>query len=299
MKPQLLILASFITFCMLISCDESTENAFNNASRADSVQKIDQVSKDLVSEVIKSIPSPVEMSTLIKEVEKDYSSSWLNPTTNISRYNSNYKKAVNIGIYGTDLGYINIYNEKQDAILYLNTMTQLAEELRIGHFFDYKTIKRLATNSTNLDSMLYITTSSYDKMNTYLQDQNRGNLSMMMLTGGWLEALYIATEVGLKNKSPDLIEKIGEQKVVLAQIMILLKFYNSDPQVAKLLEKLVKLNVIYDGISIIIVYKEPTVEMINGIPMVTDNSTTEVKITEDDIIKINELVKNVRKDIIS
>lgn len=296
-KIAYLIISSALL--LLSSCgDGGSEDAFEQAMTDDSTYVDPELSSELVSEVIKSIPSPVEMSSLIREVESHYSSDILNDVDNVDNYTTNYKKAVNIGIYGTDLGYVNIYNQKQDAIIYLKAMTDLAEQLKIGQFFDVHLIKRLATNSKNLDSLLYITTSNYDKMNTYLQEQKRGNLSMLMLTGGWLEALYIATEVTINNKNEQLIQRVGEQKVVLDQIIILLDFYKSDPNVKNLKDNLEKLKAIYDQVEIVTVYEEPTIEEVNGVLMVTDNSTSTIKITFEEVVKVAEIVKGIREELL-
>lgn len=285
-------------FSVLVACQKSDKDAFDAASGKDSTKVHAQVSSELVSEIIKSIPSPVEMSSLIREVEHQYSAEILNKPENVSNYTSNFKKAVNIGIYGTDLGYINIYNEKQDAITYLNSMTKLAEDLKIGQFFDYHTIKRLATNSSNLDSLLYITTNNYDKMNAYLQEQKRGNLSIVMLTGGWLEALHLSAQVAKKDKNEKLFQRIGDQKKVLDLIMMLLDFYSTDPNAADLLKSLKLLKERYDKIEIITVYKEPTVQEINGVLMVTDNSTSEIKINYEDIVEIAKIVGDIRAKLV-
>ncbi len=283
---------------MLASCGGSDDEALEKALGSDSTMAKSEISSDLINEVIRSIPSPVEMSSMIREVEPKYNVNFLNNTSNADNYTTNYQKAINIGIYGTDLGYINMYNEKQDAINYLNTMTKLAEDMKIGQFFDYHVIKRLATNSNNLDSLLYITTSNYDKMNTYLQEQNRGNLSLMMLTGGWIEALYIASAVAEKNHNKGLYERVGEQKIVLDQLKILLEFYKSDPKLKELNTQLDTLKTVYDSVKIAYEYHEPTIEIVNGVRMVTDNSKSVIMITKEEVDQIFNIVSNIRKGLI-
>ena len=283
---------------MLASCGSSDDEALEKAMGTDSTMSKSEISSELINEVIKSIPSPVEMSSLIRRVEPRYNVNFLNPVNNVDNYTTNFQKAVNIGIYGTDLGYINMYNEKQDAISYLNSMTKLAEDMKIGQFFDYHTIKRLATNSNNLDSLLYITTNNYDKMNTYLEEQNRGNLSLLILTGGWIEALYIASSVAEKNSNQALYERVGEQKIVLDQLKILLDFYKSDVKVVELNKKLDGLKTIYDSVQIVYEYHEPTIEIVNGVKMVTDNSKSVIKITKEEIDRVFNSVSAIRKELI-
>ena len=79
-------------------------------------------------------------------------------------------------MYGTDLGYTNIYEQNQDGVKYMASIKELADGLNIGQFFDIETIGRLATNSKNLDSLLLITTQNFNSINHYLQTQNRSNL---------------------------------------------------------------------------------------------------------------------------
>lgn len=298
LKHKLFISAVFLA---LFSCDSkksSSENAFDSLMVQKQEEQESQLTSELALGVIRSIPSPIEMSVLIKEVGAKYSPAILNSTTNSQNYNTNAKRAMNMGIYGADLGYINIYNQKQDAITYLNSITGLAEELKIGHFFDISTLKRMATNSSNLDSLLYISTSNFEKMNNYLQEQNRGNLSTFMLLGGWIEALHIATEVAKNNKSQKLIEKIGEQKVVLDQLMLLFDIYKADPSAAEISPMLKDLKVSYDKVLITQEYREPTITEVNGIMMVTDNSVTKISVSPDLILEISNKAKNVRNKII-
>ena len=74
------------------------------------------ISEEVIGEILQQIPSPLEISMLLKESGKKYNASYLNPAENRSKYNSNYQKALNLGVYGTDLGYTNIYEQNQDGV---------------------------------------------------------------------------------------------------------------------------------------------------------------------------------------
>src|SRR5690606_34746213 len=117
------------------------------------------------------------------------------------------------------------YEQNQDGVEYMSAIKELADGLNIGRFFDIETIGRLATNSKNLDSLLLITTQNFNQINHYLQSQNRSNLSVLLLTGGWLEALHITAQVAASSDSQELRETIGSQKIILENIMLLLSFY--------------------------------------------------------------------------
>jgi hypothetical protein len=258
-----------------------------------------EISQEVISDIIQQIPSPLEISFLIKESGNSYNNEVLNSPDNISKYNSNYHKALNLGIYGADLGYTNIYNQNQDAIFYLDAIKELANGLSIGQFFDFGTIKRLATNSQNMDSLLLISTQNFNNINTYLQEQNRSNLSILLLTGGWIEALHILCQVAEDKKSEQLKEKIGEQKIILDNIKLLLEFYReSDPNINKFYDQVMQLDAIYSQININHVYAEPTFEEVDGMLVIKDNSTTTIDITDEDVAKIKATTAMIREQII-
>jgi hypothetical protein len=236
---------------------------------------------------------------MIKGMGVKYDKSILNSTGNLSHYNTNYKRALNLGIYSTDLGYANIYNQNQDALYYLDAVRETANGLNIGQFFDFGTIKRLATNSNNMDSLLLITTTNFEKINRHLQSQERSNLSILILTGGWLEALYLTCEVVQKYPNQAFNERIGEQKVILDQLLLLLSFYNQDPSVQTLISDLTTLQKHFEKVKITYTYQESTMKEVDGILMVVDNSTSKVDVTPEDLKNIYESTGSIRKKIIS
>lgn len=259
------------------------------------------ISEAVIGDILQQIPSPLEIAVLLKESGKKYNAALLNSPDNLPKYNSNFKKALNLGIYGADLGYTNIYEQNQDGIKYISTIKSLADGLNIGQFFDIETIGRLATNSKNLDSLLLITTQNFNAINHYLQTQNRANLSVLLLTGGWIEAVHIMCSVAAQDPNNKVLqEKIGEQKVILENIMLLLSFYKEkDQSMAALLEDMQELKKIFDRVNITYTYKESTFEVVNGVMVIKDNSTTTIDITPQDVTEIRNATLNIRNKIIS
>ena len=286
---------------LLQSCDNSEKEddaALDNLMTDKKSVEISQAQLEIMDGLIKSIPTPLEISALIKDEGIKFSPHLLNPANNVQKYSTNAKRAFNLGIYGADLGYINIYDEKQEAITYLDAVLSLSDQLKMSQFFDLATIKRMATNSKDLDSLMDISTSNFEKMNAYLQEHKRGNLSAYMVLGGWIEGLNILAEVSKSSKDVKLMEKVGEQKIALGQIMLLLDIYKNDPVVAEMLPAMLDLKKIFDTIEIVQVYKEPTITNIGGIMMVQDNSSTTIKITAADIDAIAIKAKEIRNKII-
>lgn len=259
------------------------------------------ISEAVIGDILQQIPSPLEISVLLKEAGKKYNSSYLNSPDNLPKYNSNFKKALNLGIYGTDLGYTNIYEQNQDGVKYISSIKSLADGLNIGQFFDIETIGRLATNSKNLDSLLLITTQNFNSINHYLQTQGRANLSVLLLTGGWLEAVHITCNVAANDPTnKELQEKIGEQKVILENIMLLLSFYQEiDQNMASLLNDMKQLQAAFEKVNITYTYKESSFEIVDGVMVIKDNSTTTIDITLEDIDSIRSITSSIRTKITS
>ena len=259
------------------------------------------ISEGVIGDILQRIPSPLEISVLLKESGKKYNGSYLNSPESVSNYNSNYKKALNLGVYGTDLGYTNIYEQNQDGVKYMTSIKTLADGLSIGQFFDIETIGRLATNSKNLDSLLLITTQNFNSINHYLQSRNQSNLSVLFLTGGWVEALNILCEVAAANPTnKEMQETIGEQKIILENILLLLSFYKeSDQNMASLLADMEELKKLYDKVNITYTYSESTFEIVDGVMVIKDNSSSTIQITSEDIANIKALTTSIRNKIIS
>lgn len=289
------ILTAFFVSC---SSEKKPDDQEFLKSLETTEQKIG-IDEEVINSILDQIPSPLEISVLLKESGSKYDASLLNQSENLPKYNTNFKKALNLGIYGTDLGYTNIYEQNQAGIKYISSVKSLADELNIGQFFDIETIGKLAANSKNLDSLLMITTLNFNQINHYLQTQGRDNLSVLLLTGGWLEAMQITCQVASKKSNKELMEKIGEQKIVLEQIMLLFSFYTDDSNMAGLLKDLEQLKTAFDKITINYTYKESTMEVVNGVAMIKDNSTTTIDITEQNVEEIRTITNTIRTKIIS
>lgn len=287
---------------MLMACSEGTksnEELAMEAMKAPEAKQEQMISDEAISGILNSIPSPLEISSMIKETGGAYQKSLLNKADKSGDYNSSFKQAVNLGIYSTDLGYINIYNQNTDALSYLSSVKDLADGLNIGHFFDMATIRRLASNSSNIDSLLRITTDNFEKINHFLQENKRAEQSILILSGGWIEALNISCQVYKMNPTPALKEKIGEQKIILDQLLLLLSNYPNDPNAVKMSKDFKRLNEVFNKIEIINVYKEPTMKEVNGMLVIVDESESTINVKEENIQDITRITEEIRNNLIS
>ncbi len=257
-----------------------------------------EVSEDAMDDIIQNVSSPVEMASLLKDEGVKFNYKLLSPTDEADNYNTNFKQALNLGILGADLGYLNMYNKTTSVIDYITAIKSLSDNLMIGQFFDFTTLKRLATNSENIDSLMYISVSSFDKMDNYLRETNRSNISTLLVTGVWLEGLYLATQVAKDNKIDKINERIGEQKMALNDILIIVDNYKSDKNFYKLSESLNKLKEAFKNVKITFEAGESEMKEVDGILTIIQNDKSIVDISDEDLKKIIESTKEVRNEII-
>ena len=197
--------------------DEETLADSNEASQTIEQQKIS------AQNVFNSIPGPSELSNLIEQTGLDYNASLLNNPESINKYTSDNFKAINLGIYGADMVYTNVYEQSQESMLYLKCVNILCRSLGITGAFDDKTADRLEANKENRDSLLTIVSKSFTKADEFLRENQRPGTSALMVAGGWIEGLYLSAKVAEKSKNKRLIQKMSQQKKSLSDLIALLE----------------------------------------------------------------------------
>ncbi len=243
-----------------------------------------------------SIPSPIQTAFLIKGSGAAYSKEILNPSNKASDYSTNFSKALNLGIYGADLGYVTIYDQNQDAIGYLNAAKKLADELGVSGAFDANTIERFAKNLGNKDSMLVLVGVAYRSSDAYLKNNDRSDVSGLVLAGGWLESLHFATNVYKTKPNEDVKRRIAEQKTSLQSLIKLLTQFYSQPEYTEFIDNLNDLSTVFDGVEFKYTYEKPTTDADKK--MTTITSKSEVNITPEQIESITQKVKSIRSQIV-
>ncbi len=258
-----------------------------------------EIDPTVMEDIVQNIASPVEMAALVKSLNVNFSSDYLAPTTNVDELSTSFKQAFHLGVYAADLGYLNIYDKTNSVLEYITAIKTLADAIRVGQFFDFTTLKRLAQSNQNLDSLMYISVHSFNQMDKYLRTDNRSNLSSLMIAGVWIEGLYLATQVAKTAPHSELTERIGEQKIIMSDLMLILETYGSDPNFAKLIEDF---NVIRDefaDVQITITKGEPTMEEVDGMLVIVQNDVSQITVSDEQLDRIINKTEEVRNKLIS
>lgn len=243
-----------------------------------------------------SIPSPIQMVSLIKKQDDVYNASVMTDAGNVDKFTTTFKRAINMGVYGADLGYATIYEKNLQAVSYLNSVDKLSTELGIAGAFDADLVQRFIDNGNNQDSMLIIMSEGYRKGDQFLKDNEQHDLASLILTGGWIESMFFATTSFQKTKNQEIANRIGEQKTALKTIVDLLKDFNGEGTYTDLITKLTDLQTDFDKIEFNYQFVEPVT-----IPekfQTNIKSKSYVKIDEKIIGSISKKIKTIRNELI-
>lgn len=179
-------------------------------SEDDIFDDIDQAKK-----IFYSLPSPLETAMLIKSAGAEYNEQLLNSTMKIENYTTSKSMALNLGIYTTDLSFASLFDQTQTALNYMNATKNMAEGLDIKDAIDNETLKRLEENLDNRDVIMDIISETFLNSSSYLKENDREAIAAIVLLGGWIEGLYIATQIvgEMPPESNKLVDRIAEQKL--------------------------------------------------------------------------------------
>ncbi|MCG8577453.1 MAG: hypothetical protein MI810_21410 [Flavobacteriales bacterium] len=294
---------SLLALFLLISCggegiDVDTEdpNGEEMVVVADQVLDSTQSLSTTINGKMFSLPSPIQMATLIKENVGVFNESILTDPEAVANYTTEFKRAINMGIYGADLGYATIYESNTKAVSYLSSIEKLSDELGIAGAFDQNLLERFIENGNNQDSMLVIMSDGYREGDRFLKDNEQHDVATLILTGGWIESLYFASVTYEDTQDQEVANRIGEQKTALKTIISLLEDFNTEDYYTNLIQDLKDLKTDFDKIKFNYQYIEPQHDPKNRTTSIKSKSS--VQIEGDVLTTIIEKVKTIRNGLI-
>jgi len=203
-------------------------------------------------QIFYSLPSPLETALLIKSAGATYNGELLNPAENTSVYTTNKSMALNLGIYTTDLSFASLFDQTQATLDYIDAAKQMADGLNILDAIDEETIQRLEDHINNRDVIIDIISETLMNSSSFLKENGLEATASVMLVGGWVEGLYIATSLVGESQleGNKLVERIVDQKLSLDIMMNLLMQSSEDEDAMTVLEDVKALKAIFDQITI-------------------------------------------------
>ena len=174
----------------------------------------------------------------------------------------------------------------------------LSEDLRVTDAFDTKTIRSIESNMGNKDSLLYIISNTYRAADAYLKANDRNDVGVLVLAGGWIEGIHLLTQIVKEQPNQELINRIGENKQPAENLIkILSPYYNQTDEFADLIDDLIDLATDFDGITYEYNYAESDIDPENRLAII--NTTTKVNISDEQLATIAARIESIRNKIIN
>ncbi len=269
--------------------EEQTSNDQSNIT-------ISPKDKAKIEKMIYSIPSPVQAALLLEKTGARFDNKYMNPVSKVSSYQTTAQIALNIGVYGADLAYTNVYKKHVEALKYFSTVQKLGDKIGIGYIFTPALIQRFENNQNNQDSLISITTDSFTEVHSHLKKNQQEELIALMLVGGWIEALYISCQIWENNPSKAIGTLIAEQKFSLNDIIEVIKSSPKVPELDKIYKDLKELLAVYNKIHASYAYEKTELKKEKNLAVIENQ--TKLKFNNSDIKKISKITEKIRNSII-
>lgn len=294
MKFNRLVYLSFsaLTAIGLASCGTSTSDKDKNASE---FEQAEESLSEQIEGVIYNIPSPSEIPYLLQATGAEFNESLVNPRTKVDQYSSRTDKAaLNLGVYAADIGYLTSYDKTQEAIDYLGSAKTLADGLGVIGAFDVEILKQFEANISNKDSLTRLLDRTIKKTQLFLQDDNRNKLSSMVITGSFIEGLYISTGL-VKSYPKDLLPDDAKNLVLTPLIRVVLEQKKSVTELSKMLSSLEQTEPVA-AIVTDLKALEAQYSALNIEEQIKNNKANLV-LTDKNLVEITNIVEKMRKSI--
>ena len=178
--------------------------------------------------LVNHISAPVKLLADNDFDKKGFNEGLTNPLSNSEKYNTNNTKALALGIYGSDLGYISTYDQTQEMIDYILKLKKISDELGIP-VFDAETIKQFEAAKEDEQKTIDLIYKKYEEMDKYLVENERYEVLTLITSAGYVEGLHISLDQIINNDLSNEKEILIEQKAILNNLLnILADFKDND-----------------------------------------------------------------------
>lgn len=293
LKLQLILIGFVLGLIVLsVACKTSSNDNNNNNSKDTLAQENNETNE---RKKFYLIPSPEDMFAFTKEKNLIYSEKVLNPIENAEKYIETRSKELNFGIYSADLAYAAAFSKYQESIRYLDIVRELSDEIGIAAVFDESLIGRIENIIDNKDSLIQVSSDTYDDIVRYLEQKDRRRTLALIAAGGWLESLYIVTStIDSYDENNKLIQLVADQRIVFVNLMLYLEQIENDEKVKQTIDELMPIKDVFNSLK---KEKVESTENKQDDGKIHVGGDSKIKMTAEQFKKLKETIANVRNKI--
>jgi hypothetical protein len=165
-----------------------------------------------------------------------------NDVKNTSKYNTEFKRAINLGVYNIDMSYAMASDKGEDVLKYMKNVAVISDALGLKGAVNGMIGKRAENNIGNKDSLFKILDDIFVKSDDYLRTNDRVYTAGTVFAGSWIESLYLVCQTGAKATDVAIKAKINnhlwEQRFHLGNLINLLNDYKDKKEAVQLVADL-------------------------------------------------------------
>jgi hypothetical protein len=232
---------------MVSGCKQSKKDSKDDAGPFTPPAEKEDVIQELTTY---PIPNAYEVTQMLQKAGASYILSLSNPASNVGNYISSAEKALNLGVYGSDLSYASTYMMKQETMKYLESSKKLIDELEISTTFNTDYAERVENNLDDRDSLINIISESFEDTWKYLVENEQDKLAIMVVCGSYIEGMYITSQIALTAAdNTSFLEIIAHQRKSLNSLINIIEPIKDDADISGIFESLNKLAKVYEEVG--------------------------------------------------
>jgi hypothetical protein len=232
------------TAILMMSCGGSGDDELQNVVVGDTTTTVTTPDQPAVEY---AVPTPNELFEIIKIQGGEQRPGLVNTLDNRPNYVDLKAKSLNFGVYSADLAYMSCFGIGTEFLMYFKAIEEMGEELGISGAFDEELMERIENNEGDTDTLFAISNETYYDSYLYLEENGKGVELCLIMAGGYIESLYIICNLVDKFKEGDpIIEKIGDQKLVLENLLDFILQYSDDQLVSEVMDDLITLSDVFE-----------------------------------------------------
>ncbi|MGC9471582.1 MAG: hypothetical protein ACP5D1_08555 [Bacteroidales bacterium] len=243
MVPAMLLIMLFAP-----ACKRQGEKGSARESRKETYVRESIESK--VREFVYPLPTAFEVTEMLKEIGANYILTLTNSVKNADKYFTEKSKALNLGIYAADLAYNSTYQQKQETMFYMEASKKLSDGLGISGVLTEELAEKVEDNINDKEKLVEIITNAFYDTYDELNRTGKGNLSLLVIAGSWVEALYITTNISENvYHNLEIVKIIHQQKETLNKLWSILEENQNGEYIHEIMDELQPVKDIYDNLD--------------------------------------------------
>ncbi len=296
MKRVYFFLAYFILILfLLVSCKnvKRDENENSTANESELLEGVEDISESI--SVFYLFPSPVEILERFKRTDMQYVPDVCNSVENAENYLTSKSKALNLGIYVTDLAYSSLMGRTSEALKYPEVIQSLSADIGISNESFISLIKRIQESISQKDSLLEISNDLYFSMIEYLEVGGQLATVAEISSGAYIESLYIAlNSIVVYSDDNPLVKQIIDMKYPFENLLEQAEISNSNESSNVLIEYLNQVKLIFNDLD---TDQSETIISENEEGEISIAGGASISMNEDNFIEMKKMLNQIRNKI--